>query len=142
MAWSYRVLLNGHQLAIHEVFYSKDGKIIGATEKPVYPRAETIEDLAAELTRYGAALQAPVLAYHEIADATEQIEAQADPSKRREGVFRSVWRVGTARHGLSDQRAGTDILQSHRFSNCSWQSCPHAKKHLEDRKRIAAISNC
>jgi hypothetical protein len=84
MVWNYRVLRNGDQVAIHEVFYSESGQVAGVTEKPVYPRAETIDDLAEELTRYGAALDATVLDYHDIAAAAEQSETQ--PERRANDV--------------------------------------------------------
>lgn len=84
MGWNYRVVRDGDQVAIHEVFYSETGEVIGVTEKPVYPRAETIDGLTEELTRYGAALHASVLDYHEIAEAAEQSEAQ--PESRQNDV--------------------------------------------------------
>ena len=67
MSLNYRVLHRANELAIHEVFYSDSGDVIGITETPVYPRAESIEELREELARYRVALDLPVLSDHEIA---------------------------------------------------------------------------
>ena len=61
MHWNYRVIEQEGQLAIHEVFYNKDGTVAGITETPVFPRGETIEDLAADISRYQEALSLSVL---------------------------------------------------------------------------------
>ena len=66
MSWNYRVVRRGQELAIHEVFYASERAIVGVTEEPVYPRAETLNDLAEELSRYRAALDAPVVSYDAI----------------------------------------------------------------------------
>ena len=63
MSWNYRVIERDGELAIHEVFYDDDGHIIGHTETPVFPRAESLEDLVDELKRYAEALEKPVLPY-------------------------------------------------------------------------------
>ena len=60
--WNYRVLERAGEFAIHEVFYDDDGKIAGWTETPVFPRAESLEDLALELERYAQAVDKPVIA--------------------------------------------------------------------------------
>lgn len=59
--WNYRVVLRHEQFAIHEVFYDDDGGIAGMTEEPVFPRAQTLEELRSELLRYTSALDEPVL---------------------------------------------------------------------------------
>ncbi len=56
MSWNYRVVQHDDEYAIHEVFYSDDGSVNGMTVDPVFPRAETLDDLREELERYGAAL--------------------------------------------------------------------------------------
>jgi hypothetical protein len=66
MTWNYRVVKRGVQFAIHEVFYRDDGTVQGYSAEPVYPRAESTEDLAAELARYAEALNKPVLQYDEL----------------------------------------------------------------------------
>ena len=59
--WNYRVMLKDDQVAVHEVFYRDDGSIRSCTVDPVFPRAETIEDLVAEFEQYRQALSEPVL---------------------------------------------------------------------------------
>lgn len=61
MSWNYRVVEHAGEFAIHEVFYDDTGKVTGWTETPVYPRAESVEDLAQELARYAEALKKPVI---------------------------------------------------------------------------------
>ena len=61
MGWNYRVMQKGDQFAIHEVFYREDGSIQGFSESPVFPRAESVEQLAEELKRYALAIEEPVL---------------------------------------------------------------------------------
>lgn len=64
--WNYRVMHKDDQVAVHEVFYRDDGSIRSWTVDPVFPRAETIEDLVAEFERYRRALSEPVLDYAEL----------------------------------------------------------------------------
>lgn len=61
MSWNYRVIELDGQFAIHEVFYNAAGSIAGITEAPVFPRGETLDDLAADISRYAEALSLPVL---------------------------------------------------------------------------------
>jgi hypothetical protein len=61
MSWNYRVIEQDGQFSIHEVFYNPDGSVAGVTETPVFPRGETFDDLAADLSRYARALSLPVL---------------------------------------------------------------------------------
>jgi hypothetical protein len=61
--WNYRVMQKDGQLAIHEVFYRGDGSVQGYTEDPVFPRAESVEQLVEELKRYAMALERPILQY-------------------------------------------------------------------------------
>ena len=75
---NYRVVLHDGQYAVHEVFSGDDGRIIGCTQEPVFPRAETLEGLAAELRRYEAALSEPVL------DDT-QLESEAERKRQTTG---------------------------------------------------------
>jgi hypothetical protein len=63
MIWNYRVMKRGDEYAIYEVFYNEDGTVRGHTAAPVHPRAGSPEDLAAEMTRYAAALEKPALQY-------------------------------------------------------------------------------
>jgi hypothetical protein len=59
--WNYRVMVKDGQFGVHEVFYTDDGVITGYTAQPVFPRAESAEELAKELGRYQRALGEPVL---------------------------------------------------------------------------------
>ena len=61
MPWNYRVIEQDGQFAIHEVFYNSDGSVAGVTETPVFPRGETLDDLAADISRYSDALSQPAL---------------------------------------------------------------------------------
>ncbi|HEX7708368.1 MAG TPA: hypothetical protein VF701_18040 [Thermoanaerobaculia bacterium] len=61
--WNYRVVQRDDEFAVHEVFYSDDGSVQGMTADPVFPRAETLEDLREEFERYRAAFDKPVLSY-------------------------------------------------------------------------------
>ena len=61
MTWNYRVMKRGDQYAIYELFYNEDGTVKGYSAEPVYPRAETPDELAEEVTRYIAALDKPAL---------------------------------------------------------------------------------
>jgi len=61
VSWNYRIIERDGEFAIHEVFYDKDGRVTGWTETPVYPRAESLEDLALELARYSEAVNKPVI---------------------------------------------------------------------------------
>ena len=61
MTWNYRVMKRGDQYAIYEVFYNEDGTVKGYSAEPVCPKAETPDDLAAEVVRYAAALSEPAL---------------------------------------------------------------------------------
>ena len=68
---NYRVIVHDGQYAVYEVFYADDGRIVGYTQDPVFPRAESLEELAVELRRYEAALNEPPLDY-----AEQQSEAE------------------------------------------------------------------
>ena len=60
-SWNYRVINRAGDFAIHEVFYDESGKVKGWTETPVFPRAESLEGLAAELACYADAIHKPVI---------------------------------------------------------------------------------
>ena len=68
----YRVVLRDGQYAVHEVFSSDDGRVIGCTQEPVYPRGGTPEELATELRRYEAALSEPALDYGQLQSEAER----------------------------------------------------------------------
>lgn len=59
--WNYRVFEEEGQFAVHEVFYKSDGSVAGWTENPVFPRGETRDELATDISRYADALSEPVL---------------------------------------------------------------------------------
>jgi hypothetical protein len=61
--WNYRVVQRGREFAVHEVFYADDGSVQGMTAEPVFPRAETFDDLRQDLELYRAAVDKPVLTY-------------------------------------------------------------------------------
>jgi hypothetical protein len=61
--WNYRVMRKDGQYAVHEVFYEDDGRVSGYTTDPVFPRADSLEELADEFQRYRRALDETVLDY-------------------------------------------------------------------------------
>ncbi len=52
------------ELAIYEVYYDADGKVIGSSQSPVSPRGEDLEELRADLIRYSDALNMEILTYN------------------------------------------------------------------------------
>ena len=65
MTWEYRVMTNGGELAIYEVYYYEDGKIQGYSSAPVCPRGETIDELTTNCSLYLKALSLPILEYEQ-----------------------------------------------------------------------------
>jgi len=72
MSWNYRVLDRAGELAIYEVFYDEDGRVIGHTDTPVYPHAESLHDLVDGVQSYLQALQKAVLPYEAAGDEGER----------------------------------------------------------------------
>jgi ferric-dicitrate binding protein FerR (iron transport regulator) len=56
MTWNYRVVVKDGQFAVYEVFYDSAGRIQAFTEGPVFPRADSLEELVEEFERYRRAL--------------------------------------------------------------------------------------
>ena len=67
MSWNYRILeqeFNGEiTFAIHEVYYSDNGKPRACSEHPTYPMGKTMEELKNDLAMYGEAMKKDVLDY-------------------------------------------------------------------------------
>ena len=63
MAWNYRLLNTGDQFTIHEVYYDEENNnnITGYSDRPAYPRGDTLEQLLDDIQRYLKALERPVL---------------------------------------------------------------------------------
>ncbi len=67
MTWDCRVIAKKDKTtgevwhAVHEVFYDENGKIWVATEEPICPMGETVDDLIAELSDHLVACGKPVL---------------------------------------------------------------------------------
>lgn len=64
--WNYRVVRKTSEdgsagYLIREVWYRKDGEIIGMTENPVYPSGRTLEELRADIDLVLLAFERPVL---------------------------------------------------------------------------------
>jgi hypothetical protein len=65
--WNQRVICKKDKKSkrtsyqIHEVYYSKNGKIKGWTESPVYPYADIRKELINELKNFQNALKYPIL---------------------------------------------------------------------------------
>ncbi len=65
--WNYRVFLEEDgDYVIREVFYDKDGCIIGCTEDAVEPFARSVEELAKNIEWFKEALELPVLTLADI----------------------------------------------------------------------------
>ena len=64
MTWNHRVITHHHAdetyHSVHEVFYEKDGSLMGYAETGV-GCGETIEELKTELARITLALESPTL---------------------------------------------------------------------------------
>ena len=77
MTWNYRVIRKTNTgydhldelYAIHEVYYSKDGKPEMVTVEPVGIVGEDYAELCAELAHYTEAFSKPVLNYEDIGNA-------------------------------------------------------------------------
>ena len=66
MGWNYRILRTSHPegqvtYSIHEVYYSKDGTIVGWTQDPSEAYGETVEELRKTLEMMGQALDHTVI---------------------------------------------------------------------------------
>jgi len=66
--WDYRVMVRtwptGEKTyGIHEVYYSKGGKVKGWTVEEMGPHGDTMAELRKDLARMRKALSAPVLKY-------------------------------------------------------------------------------
>jgi hypothetical protein len=61
MTWNYRVVRNGNDLRIYDVYYDGQGRAHSRHVEPTYVHGETLEDLRSQLTEMLAALDAPIL---------------------------------------------------------------------------------
>ena len=67
MNWNYRVIRKKDKKSkmvsyeVHEVYYSKKGKIKGWTEDAVAPFGETVKELKRDMKLFKKALELPVL---------------------------------------------------------------------------------
>lgn len=61
MTWNYRVVRNGNDLRIYDVYYDDQGRAHSRHVEPTYAYGETLEDLRSQLTEMLAALDAPIL---------------------------------------------------------------------------------
>ena len=69
---NFRVVLRDGQYAVHEVFLNDEGRVVGCTQDPVSPTAETMDALAAELKKYQLALKEPALDFTQLQSQDEQ----------------------------------------------------------------------
>lgn len=69
MTWNYRIMRRKypHQdeyyFEIHEVYYTKSGKVWSWSEEPCGPAGDTIGDLRSDIKLFRAALDKPILDY-------------------------------------------------------------------------------
>lgn len=76
---NYRVIHRDGEYAVHEVFYGDDGRVVGFTQEPVFPRADSLDHLIAECERYRRAFSEPVLNYTDL-------ESRSAEERRRQGT--------------------------------------------------------
>jgi hypothetical protein len=69
MTYNYRVVKEGDDLKIFDVYYSEQGHPIATHTVPTYVYGETVEDLREQLTLMLEALDKPVLDMHSIGSA-------------------------------------------------------------------------
>jgi hypothetical protein len=75
--WNYRVLKHDDgYLALHEVYYNKDGEIVLHSAEAMAPGGETLEELRQDLLSMAAALSKPVLVKSEIVFAAPDWEEE------------------------------------------------------------------
>ena len=99
MNWNYRIFReNDGGLAVREVFYGRDGKIIACSDIPVELSGESIEDLNLELEWFKEAMSLPVLT---LADVPQQ------SAKKRRGKDRKR----NVRHEALLERLGIQITE-------------------------------
>jgi len=62
VTWDYRIIRNtDSELAVHEVYYGKKGRITAYTAQPIALYGTTLEDLIEDMSWQQAALCHPVL---------------------------------------------------------------------------------
>ena len=84
--WNYRMMVKGGQVAVHEVFYSADGRIDGYTADPVFPHAADPEEWAEEFERYRRALSKPLLDFAALeAEAAQRRQERSGPHAAANG---------------------------------------------------------
>ncbi len=67
MQWDYRVFLEPDgDYTIREVFYAKDGSILGCTENEVSPTGRSLAELSEDMEAFTSALSKPVLTVADI----------------------------------------------------------------------------
>lgn len=49
MSWNYRLVDYGSHMAVHEVYYDKEGKITGLTETPRTLTGDSVDDIEEDL---------------------------------------------------------------------------------------------
>ena len=65
MTWEYRVMSRRGELAIYEVYYDPEGRVVGYGASPAVPAGPDINELRANCELYAAALEKPELEYRE-----------------------------------------------------------------------------
>jgi hypothetical protein len=69
-SWNYRVLRHADDyFAIHSVYYDKHGNAHSVSVTPAAVAADTTEEILAELDRFKAALERPVLQFSQFASS-------------------------------------------------------------------------
>lgn len=70
MTWNYRVVKNGIEFGIYEVYYDGDAQIMFLSEFPEVAYGETLDELLSDYARMAEAFKKPVIDY----DTLEEIE--------------------------------------------------------------------
>lgn len=70
MTWNYRVVRNGIEFGIYEVYYDGDGNIMFSSEFPEVAYGETLDELLSDYARMAEAFNKPVIDFNTL----EEIE--------------------------------------------------------------------
>jgi hypothetical protein len=63
MSWNYRVAQRDDELSIYSAYYDDNGRCHSISVEPARLYGDTVDDLRAELERFQAAIEKPVLRY-------------------------------------------------------------------------------
>ena len=65
--WNYRVIRKDDGISLHEAYYNNEGRIISLSIEPISPVCEGLDELRTTLQLMLAALDEPVVNFHDLA---------------------------------------------------------------------------